>query len=483
MTQADFGKLWIEALGDETLAKESRPVAVAAGMLGIEVDSALAPSRRPPEPARMNAAGVGRRAAFTMKEFTVEAQNTDADDYGASSMKILEGLDAVRKRPGMYVGDTGVGGLHHLVFEVVDNSVDEAQAGFCKSVQVVNTDGSVSVIDDGRGIPTDIHQESGLTGVELAFTKLHGGGKFDKNSYKVSAGLHGVGVKAVNALSDWCEVEVWRGGREHFQRYERGIAKTALEARGLTQRRGTKVTFKPDPTIFSETTTFSRDVLAKRLRELAFLNRGIAVTIADDRTNETETFRFEGGIRAFVQHLNEAKKPLHPDVIYFEKSESSGMTIEIALQYNEGYNEAVFSLANSINTHDGGTHLSGFRNALTRTLNQYSRAHEFVKGEVSCRQGRTIRRADGDREREGAEPAVRVADEGETDEHGGGEFRDDSHERATGDVPGGAPASAHDRREGADPSKARGARKARASGPARCRERSPASSPTARNGT
>ncbi|MBI2922734.1 MAG: DNA topoisomerase (ATP-hydrolyzing) subunit B [Planctomycetes bacterium] len=388
MTQAALGKIWIDALGDETLARESRPVAIAAGVLGIEVDSALSLQKiekaKPELVARMNAAGaqiVDLR--FTMKEFKAEAQDTDAEEYTANeSMKILEGLDAVRKRPGMYVGDTGTKGLHHLVFEVVDNSIDEAQAGFCKSVQVkINTDGSVSVIDDGRGIPTDIHQESGLTGVELAFTKLHGGGKFDKNSYKVSAGLHGVGVKAVNALSDWCEVEVWRGGREHFQRYERGVAKTALEARGLTQRRGTKVTFKPDPTIFSETTTFSRDVMAKRLRELAFLNRGIAITISDDRTNESETFKFDGGIRAFVQHLNEAKKPLHPDVIYFEKSESSGMTIEIALQYNEGYNEAVFSFANSINTHDGGTHLSGFRSALTRTLNHYSRAHDFVKSE------------------------------------------------------------------------------------------------------
>ncbi len=386
MTQPDLVRIWAECVGPE-LAKESRPVALAGGVLGIEVDSAIGLQKiekvKPELLQKLIAAGapVGD-LRFTMKEFTVEAQNTDADDYGASSMKILEGLDAVRKRPGMYVGDTGVKGLHHLVFEVVDNSIDEAQAGFCKNVQVkINTDGSLTVIDDGRGVPTDIHKESGLSGVELAFTKLHGGGKFDKNSYKVSAGLHGVGVKAVNALSEWCEVEVWRGGREHFQRYERGETKTPLEARGLTQRRGTKVTFKPDPTIFTETTTFSRDTLAKRLRELAFLNKGIAITIADERTSESETFKFDGGIRAFVQHLNEARKPLHADVIYFEKSESSGMTIEIALQYNEGYNEAVFSFANSINTHDGGTHLSGFRNALTRTLNAYSRSHEFVKAD------------------------------------------------------------------------------------------------------
>ena len=397
MTQPDLAKIWADAVGSE-LAKESRPVAVAGGVLGIEVDSALGLQKiekvKPELLQKLIASGalVGE-LRFTMKEFHVEAQNTDADEYTANaSMKILEGLDAVRKRPGMYVGDTGVRGLHHLVFEVVDNSVDEAQAGFCKSVQVkINTDGSLTVIDDGRGVPTDIHKESGLSGVELAFTKLHGGGKFDKNSYKVSAGLHGVGVKAVNALSEWLEVEVWRGGKEHFQRYERGETKTALEARGLTQRRGTKVTFKPDPTIFQETTTFSRDLLAKRLRELAFLNKGISISIADERTAESETFKFDGGIKAFVQHLNEAKKPLHADVIYFEKSESSGMTIEMAMQYNEGYNEAVFSFANSINTHDGGTHLSGFRNALTRTLNAYSRSHEFVKADAQLPSGEDYR--------------------------------------------------------------------------------------------
>ncbi|MCE9582345.1 MAG: DNA topoisomerase (ATP-hydrolyzing) subunit B [Planctomycetes bacterium] len=386
MTQPDLARAWAEAVGED-LGKESRPVAVAAGVLGIEVDSAIGLQKIEKIKVELIAKLVAAGASvvdlrFTMKEFHVEAQNTDAEDYGASSMKILEGLDAVRKRPGMYVGDTGTKGLHHLVFEVVDNSIDEAQAGFCKNVQVkINTDGSLTVIDDGRGVPTDIHQESGLSGVELAFTKLHGGGKFDKNSYKVSAGLHGVGVKAVNALSEWCEVEVWRSGREHFQRYERGVTMTPLEARGLTQRRGTKVTFKPDPTIFTETTTYSRDVLAKRLRELAFLNKGISISIADERTGESETFKFDGGIRAFVSHLNEARKPLHADVIYFEKSESSGMTVEIALQYNEGYNEAVFSFANSINTHDGGTHLSGFRTALTRTLNAYSRAHEFVRAD------------------------------------------------------------------------------------------------------
>jgi DNA gyrase subunit B len=381
------------ALGDARLSRESRPLKVEGTALRIEVDSAAALQKiekaAPDLITKLAAAGSAfTELRFVMKEYAVVAQNTDADDYTAASITSLEGLEAVRQRPGMYVGDTGPKGLHHLVFECVDNSIDEAQAGFCRNVQVrINTDGSLTVIDDGRGIPTDMHPKFKLPAVELVFTKLHTGGKFDKNSYKVSAGLHGVGVKAVSALSEWLEVEIWRSGHEYFQRYERGVTMTPVEERGLTQRRGTKITFKPDPEIFTETTTFSRDLLAKRLRELAFLNKGIAITISDERTNESDTFKFDGGIRAFVQHLNEAKKPIHPDVIYFEKAESSGMSAEVALQYNEGYNEAVFAFANSINTHDGGTHLTGFRNALTRTLNSYARAHEFVKGDAGLPTG------------------------------------------------------------------------------------------------
>jgi DNA gyrase subunit B len=397
LTTSPLAQAWLDCLGDADLLRQCRPVAIAAGVLGIEVDSAAALQKlerlAPDLVLKLGTAGQSvTQLRFTMREYKVEAQATRAEDYDADSMKILEGMEAVRKRPGMYVGDTGAKGLHHLVFEVVDNSVDEAQAGFCKNVAVkINTDGSITVLDDGRGIPTEINRESGLPGVELAFTKLHGGGKFDKNSYKVSAGLHGVGVKAVNALSDWLEVEIWRNGKEFRQRYERGVTKTPVEERGLTQRRGTKVTFKPDPTIFTETTTFSRDVLAKRLRELAFLNKGIAITISDERTSESETFKFDGGIQAFVQHLNEAKKPLHPDVIYFEKAESSGMSVELAMQYNEGYNEAVFAFANSINTHDGGTHLSGFRNALTRTMNAYAKGHELVKADAGLPTGEDYR--------------------------------------------------------------------------------------------
>ncbi len=302
------------------------------------------------------------------------------DRYDADSIKVLGGIEAVRKRPGMFIGDTGTKGLHHLVFEVVDNAVDEAQAGHCKNVLVrLHADGSVAVTDDGRGIPVGIHHQTGRNALEVVMTTLHAGGKFDNNVYKVSAGLHGVGVSAVCALSEWMEVEVWRDGHEYFQKYERGVAVTPVEARGVSKKRGTKVQFKPDTTIFTTDTTYSFEVLAGRLRDLAFLNKGLSISITDERTGKSEAFLFEGGIRAFIEHLNQNKTTVHQDIIYFEKEDPSGLSLEVAMQYNDGYNEAVFSFANSINTHDGGTHLSGFKAALTRAMNAYAKKQEILK--------------------------------------------------------------------------------------------------------
>ncbi len=300
--------------------------------------------------------------------------------YDSSNIKVLDGMEAVRTRPGMFIGDTGEKGLHHMVFEVVDNSVDESQAGWCKNIAVkIHRENSVSVIDDGRGIPVDIHLETGRPALEVVLTKLHAGGKFDHNAYKVSAGLHGVGVSAVNALSEWLEVEVWREGKEWFQRFERGVPTTGLENRGISKRQGTKVHFRPDAQIFADT-NLQFEIVAKRLRELAFLNRGLAITLSDERTETTEQYHYEGGIRAYVAHLNQNKTKLHEECIYFCKEDaSSGITVEVAMQYNDGYNEVVSSFANSINTRDGGTHVSGFRTAITRTFNQYAKKHELIK--------------------------------------------------------------------------------------------------------
>jgi len=301
------------------------------------------------------------------------------DRYDADSIRVLEGIEAVRLRPGMYIGDTGAKGLHHTVYEVVDNAVDEAQAGHCKTILVrLYEDGSASVTDDGRGIPVGIHKQTGRNALEVVMTTLHAGGKFDNNVYKVSAGLHGVGVSAVCALSEWMEVEVWRDGHEYFQKYEKGVAKTPVETRGASRKVGTKVQWKPDGTIFSEM-VFSFDVLATRLRELAFLNKGLSITLTDERNGKSELFFYEGGIQAFIQHLNTNKTAIHQEIIYFERPAPGGMTLEVAMQYNDGYNEAVFSFANSINTHDGGTHLSGFRTALTRALNSYAKKQDMLK--------------------------------------------------------------------------------------------------------
>ncbi len=294
------------------------------------------------------------------------------DAYDATSIKVLGGIEAVRKRPAMYIGDTTVKGLHHLVEEVVCNSVDEAVAGFCTTINVkINMDGSLSVIDDGRGIPVDIHKETNKSALEVVMTMLHAGGKFEHKSYKVSGGLHGVGVSVVNALSEWTEVEVKRDGHVYFQRYEKGEVKSPVEVRGVTKKRGTKVVFKPDPEIF-EVTTFCFETIAKRLREYAFLNKGLKITLTDERTDKSETFKYDGGIKAFVKELNEGKELIHRDIIYIEK-EVDGTIIEVAMQYNDGYSENIYSFANNINTVEGGTHLSGFRAALTRTLNTYAK--------------------------------------------------------------------------------------------------------------
>ncbi|MBM4085642.1 MAG: DNA gyrase subunit B, partial [Planctomycetes bacterium] len=298
--------------------------------------------------------------------------------YDASSIKVLGGIEAVRKRPAMYIGDTSVRGLHHLVEEVVMNSVDEALAGYCENINVkINADGSVTVIDDGRGIPVDMHPEEKKPALEVIMTTLHSGGKFEHNSYKVSGGLHGVGLSVVNALSEWLEVEVRRDGQIHFQRYERGDVKSPLEVRGRVNKRGTKVVFKPDPAIF-DTSEFNYDSVAARLRDLAFLNKGLKITLQDERKEKSDAFRFTGGLKAFVQHLNQEKQVVHPDVIYLEK-EQDGIYVELAIQYNDSYSEAVFSFANNINTHEGGSHLSGFRSALTRTLNAYAKSKDLLK--------------------------------------------------------------------------------------------------------
>jgi DNA gyrase subunit B len=295
--------------------------------------------------------------------------------YDATSIKVLEGLEAVRLRPAMYIGSTGELGLHHLVYEVVDNSVDEALAGFCTEVNVtIHEDDSLTVTDNGRGIPVDIHEEEGVSAAEVVMTKLHAGGKFDSNTYKVSGGLHGVGVSCVNALSEWLHLEIWRDGATWEQDYERGVPKARLAKTGKAGRKtGTKITFKPDPSIM-EATKFNFDTLSNRLRELAFLNKGLRITLVDEREAPPRQveFHFSGGIAEFIKHLNRGKTVLHEKPIHFEGERelpNGVLTMEVALQYNDTYSETVFSFANNINTVDGGTHLSGFRSALTRTIN------------------------------------------------------------------------------------------------------------------
>src|SRR5262245_10288329 len=309
------------------------------------------------------------------------------NEYRADSITVLEGLEAVRLRPAMYVGDTDVRGLHHLIWEVVDNSVDEALAGYARKIDVrIHVDGSVEVEDDGRGIPVENHPTEGLPAVEIVLTRLHAGGKFDKNSYKVSGGLHGVGLSCVNALAEWLEVKVHREGKIHHMRLERGVPVTQLKVLGSTDHTGTSVRFKPDAQVFS-TTEFEYETVCKRLRETAYLmgSRGMQITLADERTGAHELFAFPEGLRTFVQHVNKNKEPLHPDIVHFVRTvpstEKPGQeyVIECAMQYTDAYQESVFTFVNNINTHGGGTHLAGFKAALTRSLNNYIKQQKLLK--------------------------------------------------------------------------------------------------------
>ena len=300
--------------------------------------------------------------------------------YSAENIQILKGLEAVRKRPGMYIGSTGLDGLHHLVYEVVDNSIDEALAGYCTEINVtIDKNNVIRVTDDGRGIPVDLHPGENISALEVVMTRLHAGGKFDKNSYKVSGGLHGVGVSVVNALSEWLEVEVHLDGTIYRQSYARGIPQTAVTAVGETTRRGTIVSFRPDETVF-ESVTFNFDVLSQRLRELAFLNKGIRITIEDVRLPQSKAhdFKFDGGVKEFVVYLNKNKTTIHKEPIYFEATRDD-VEMEIALEYNDGFNENLFTFVNNINTREGGTHLIGFRSALTRTMNDYLKKSKLAK--------------------------------------------------------------------------------------------------------
>ena len=315
-------------------------------------------------------------------------------EYGADQIQILEGLEAVRKRPGMYIGSTSLRGLHHLVYEIVDNSVDEALAGFCSVIDVfINEDNSITVIDNGRGIPVGINHKAGIPAVEVVFTILHAGGKFGGGGYKVSGGLHGVGASVVNALSDWLEVEISHEGKIYKQRYERGHVCYPLKVIGDcdSDKSGTKVTFKPDGTIFEET-VYDFDTLKTRLRETAFLTKGLKIRLTDKRPEmeQTKEFHYEGGIKEFVEYLNKSKEALYEDIMYFEGTKNN-VYVEVALQHNDAFNESVYSFVNNINTPEGGTHLIGFRNALTKTFNDYARANKLLKDSEQNLSGEDIR--------------------------------------------------------------------------------------------
>ena len=314
-----------------------------------------------------------------------------SEEYGADNIKVLEGLSAVRKRPAMYIGSTSASGLHHLVYEIVDNSIDEALAGYCNEVSVtINTDGSITVVDNGRGIPTDIMVNEGKSAAEVVLTVLHAGGKFDNDSYKVSGGLHGVGVSVVNALSRWLELEIRRDGKVFRQSYRRGDPQAPLAMVGETKKRGTKITFMPDEEIF-ETTEFSFDILSQRIREMAFLNAGVRIKISDERVDgKSHEFHYEGGINSFVEYLNRNKAVINPKPMYF-KGEKGGVEMEVSMQYNDSYDEKVFAFANNINTHEGGTHLAGFKAALTRTMNSYATANNLLKNEKVTVSGDDLR--------------------------------------------------------------------------------------------
>jgi DNA gyrase subunit B len=319
----------------------------------------------------------------------VTMQNTNYDE---TQIQVLEGLEAVRKRPGMYIGSTSSRGLHHLVWEVVDNSIDEALAGRCDTIDVVvHQDNSVTVADNGSGIPVGIQPKMGRPAVEVVMTVLHAGGKFGGEGYKVSGGLHGVGVSVVNALSEWLEVEVKRDGKIHRQRYHRGVPQHDLEVVGTTEETGTKVTFKPDPEIFTETTEYDFEILQNRLRELAFLNRGVRITLKDERgEGKAKEFKYDGGISSFVEHLNRNRETLHAPPIFIE-GEKENIGVEIAIQYNDSYSSNIYSYANNIHTHEGGTHEAGFKSALTRVVNDYARRHNLLKDNDANLSGDDVR--------------------------------------------------------------------------------------------
>src|SRR5512136_836711 len=310
--------------------------------------------------------------------------------YDAEKIQVLEGLEAVRKRPSMYIGSTDFHGLHHLVYEVVDNSIDEAMAGYCTTITVaLNDDGSVTVEDDGRGIPIGMHGKYKQETLELVLTKLHSGGKFDRKAYKVSGGLHGVGLSVVNALSEWLEVRIKKKGKVHFQRYERGVPAGPIKVEGNAEGSGTIIRFKPDAQIF-ESTELNYETLSGRMREFAFLNKGLKISIAEQKTNQSNTYKFDGGIVEYVQFINRSKASLHEKPVYIFV-EREGLSVEIGMQYTDSYSENIHSFANNINTVEGGTHLVGFRAALTRTVNDYAKKYGFLKGNGEGLSGEDVR--------------------------------------------------------------------------------------------